>query len=683
MTNNLPKISKAYQYKLISAIVSVSAFFLIYLLLILISLLMIFLLGYGAVKLLTIKVNYFTIFGAAGLFSVGLFVFIFLIRFIFRKNDYSTRHLIEVSRSHQPELFEMIDEIVTETKAHPPKKVFLSPDVNASVSYNSVFWSMFLPVKKNLTIGMGLINTTTAGELKTVLAHEFGHFSQRSMKVGGYVNQAEKIIFETVYNNKDYENFIMEFSGSNAFFKIFGLISVSFINAFQYILKSISNFLFKNHASLQREMEYHADAISTFVTNPEEQISSLLRLELSDAAFNYAVNFYIESKQKYLPKNLYENQVSLMKIFSERNNHPYANGLPRIDIGDLTRYNKSRIEIEDQWSSHPDIAKRVERIKRNETRNTARNHKPAGAIIKGYEKICETLTAKYLTLLQIKNVGEVIDGNTFTTLYLENNIYQNLISGFNGYYERHNPILEDPETLIEDSGPDHEADLFSDKKVSLVYEKAGIEQDLQTLQYLATQPKEIKTFRYNGALHKSKQAVDIIPQLENELKNVTAELRENDKSIFKYYYHIGSNEHRMSLISKYKKMSAIDKEFDEFQASLNEFIGYLQFMAVTLPFEEIRKHRAKLLKAEKPFKQKIRNLLESSAYKELITDEESRILQQFADSEYIYFNNNRYLQNEVDSVSLLIEKYQALLNTYYLNTKQELLKLQLEISKVY
>jgi hypothetical protein len=54
--------------------------------------------------------------------------------------------------------------------------------------------------------------------------------------VGGYVNQAEKIIFETVYNNKDYENFIMEFSG-NAIFKFFGLISVSFINAFQSVLK--------------------------------------------------------------------------------------------------------------------------------------------------------------------------------------------------------------------------------------------------------------------------------------------------------------------------------------------------------------------------------------------------------------------------------------------------------------
>lgn len=161
MTNNLPKISSAYQSKLVSAIISISVFFLIYLILILASLLMIFLLGYGAIQMLSISFNYFTILGAAGLLSVGVFVFIFLVKFIFRKNHYSTRHLLEVNRSHQPELFAIIDEIVAETKVKAPQKVFLSPEVNASVSYNSIFWSMFLPVKKNLTIGVGLINSTS------------------------------------------------------------------------------------------------------------------------------------------------------------------------------------------------------------------------------------------------------------------------------------------------------------------------------------------------------------------------------------------------------------------------------------------------------------------------------------------------------------------------------------------
>jgi Zn-dependent protease with chaperone function len=56
-----------------------------------------------------------------------------------------------------------------------------------------------------------------------------------------------------------------------------------------------SDFLFKNNASLRREMEFHADAVATYVTNPKEQASSLLRLELSNAAFNNAFMFYADS----------------------------------------------------------------------------------------------------------------------------------------------------------------------------------------------------------------------------------------------------------------------------------------------------------------------------------------------------------------------------------------------------
>ncbi|WP_294301564.1 M48 family metallopeptidase [uncultured Chryseobacterium sp.] len=244
MTNNLPPISSAYRSKLITAIISITVFFIVYLALILISLFMIFLLGYGAIKLVMLHANYFTAVIALGLISIGLIVFYFLIKFIFIKNAYGTRHLIEVDRQNQPELFMLIDEIILEMKVSRPGKVFLSPEVNASVSYSSPFWSMFLPVKKNLTIGIGLVNTVTVGELKTVLAHEFGHFSQRSMKIGGYVNQAEKIIFDTVYNNKDFENSIKHGSGHWAF-QMSGIISVGFISAFQYILKIFSDFFLR------------------------------------------------------------------------------------------------------------------------------------------------------------------------------------------------------------------------------------------------------------------------------------------------------------------------------------------------------------------------------------------------------------------------------------------------------
>ncbi|SHF89957.1 M48 family metalloprotease [Chryseobacterium sp. OV279] len=680
--NNLPKMSAAYRSKLTSAIVSISIFFIVYLILIAVSLFLIVLLGYGAYSILALKISYYTLIAAAGLASIGIFVFYFMIKFIFKTNNYTTRHLVEITRSQQPELFSIIDNIVTETQVKAPKKVFFSPDVNASVSYNSIFWSMFFPVRKNLTIGLGLINSTSTGELKTILAHEFGHFSQRSMKVGGYVHHAQKIVYETVYNNKEYENMIMSFSG-NTFFTLFGAISVGFINVFQFILKKVSSFLFQKHASLSREMEYHADAVSTFLTNPEEQISSLLRIELSDSAFHYSFNFYTQSEQKYLPKNLYKNHTSLLEIFSERNNHPYINGLPKVDEEDLTRYNKTKIEIQDQWASHPDTVKRIERIRNNTTRNIQENHELAKNIIRGYDDICEVMTRKYLTLHQVKNVGEVIDNEKFTELYIEKYPYQYLSSNFNGYYEAHNPLLENIETIIKDSDPIMGSeDLFSDRKVSLIYEKAGIESDLQTLAYLKANPKEIKTFRYGENLYKAKDATKLIPELESELLKVKTALTKNDEDIFRYYFSKADQHDQSILLGKYKKFGIIDKEFDRFQEALTEFAAYLQFMTVTLPFEEIRKHRAKLLKAEASFKKNLNDFIENSNYKESLTEESRSILKSYLEASYIYFNHDKYQEPEVETVFAVVNEFQKILNEYYLELKKDLLTFQDSFSKL-
>lgn len=681
MTNNLPPISTAYRSKLISAIASISIFFFVYFLLILISLGLIFLLGYGAVKIIALHANYLTVVLALGLFSIGLIVFYFLIKFIFIKNNDSTRHLIEIDRKTQPQLFAIIDEIVTEAAVKMPGKVFLSPDVNASVSYNSIFWSMFLPVKKNLTIGIGLINSTTVGELKAVLAHEFGHFSQKSMKVGGYVNQAEKIIFDTVYNNREYEQTIKNGSGYWAF-QLAGWISVSFISLFQYILKFFSDFIFKNNASLRREMEFHADAVATYVTNPKEQISSLLRLELSNAAFNSSFHLYTESNGKYLPENLFANQTALMKLFSERNNHPYKNNLPVIEEDDLTRYNRSKIEIEDQWASHPETHRRIEMIRRNKTKNNPENNELAETVIRGYDDIGKILTKKYLTLNNIKNVGEVIaDNERFIQLYTEKYPLQKVNVYFNAYYENHNPVLENIDDLIQTSEISTYDELFSDEKVSLIYEKNGAELDLFTLNQIAENPKLVKTFKYNGMLYQSKNARNLIPVLTKEVENLKSRLAENDGKIFSHYYTIADDAAKEILTDKYLKFASLDREYDTFENAVNQFIPSLQFMMITLPVEEIRKHRSVLLRNEKPFKDIVKQLVEESAYKDLLTIESKEILNNFIQSEYVYFNNDRYIQKEVDAIFTFINEYRTILNKTYTDYKDQLIDFQANIKK--
>jgi len=70
--------------------------------------------------------------------------------------------------------------------------------VNASVSYDLSLINFIIPSKKNLEIGLGLVNVLTVCELTAVLAHEFGHFTQRSMAVGRWLYIAQQIAGQIV-----------------------------------------------------------------------------------------------------------------------------------------------------------------------------------------------------------------------------------------------------------------------------------------------------------------------------------------------------------------------------------------------------------------------------------------------------------------------------------------------------
>ena len=100
---------------------------------------------------------------------------------------------IEVTATEQPRLFAFINRLADEAGAPRAHHVFLSPRVNAAVFYDLSVLNLLFPSRKNLEIGLGLVNAVTLGELKAVLAHEFGHFAQRSMAVGRWVYIAQQI----------------------------------------------------------------------------------------------------------------------------------------------------------------------------------------------------------------------------------------------------------------------------------------------------------------------------------------------------------------------------------------------------------------------------------------------------------------------------------------------------------
>src|SRR5690349_17113260 len=111
----------------------------------------------------------------AGFLAIFMFKALLFMRRGARTGD------IELGPAEHPELFAFLYRLADEARAPRPHRVYLSAQVNAAVFFDLSIANLILPSRKNLEVGLGLINVLTLGELKAVLAHEFGHFAQRTI----------------------------------------------------------------------------------------------------------------------------------------------------------------------------------------------------------------------------------------------------------------------------------------------------------------------------------------------------------------------------------------------------------------------------------------------------------------------------------------------------------------------
>src|SRR5262245_56251452 len=213
---------------------------------------------------------------------------LFLVKGFFKRQRADSSMRVEITEKEQPDLFAFIRRLCQETKAPFPHKVYLVPEVNAAVFYHSSFLHLFLPARKNLLIGLGLINRLNLSEFKAVLAHEFGHFSQSSMKLGSYVYTSNRIVCDLVYGRDWLDDVV-------AFLRCIDIRIAVFAWGFTGILWGLRKGLeglfkainFANSA-LSRQMEFNADLVAVSVTGSDALVHSLARLDFANEALMQA-----------------------------------------------------------------------------------------------------------------------------------------------------------------------------------------------------------------------------------------------------------------------------------------------------------------------------------------------------------------------------------------------------------
>ena len=303
-------------------------------------------------------------------FMAGLltgFLGVFMIKAIFFFKRGGKANAIEIKREDQPELFEFIYKVADEAKTSRPHKVFVSDMVNACVFYDISIINLIFPTRKNLEIGLGLVNTLNLGEFKAILAHEFGHFTQRSMIIGRWVYISHSIAYQIIAKRDGLDAFLRTLSGVD-----FRVAWIGWgLSILVWSIRSLSETFFKlviiTERALSREMEFNADLVAVSLTGSDALIHSLYKLQVADDAYDESIAFLNKQlKKKNKVKNVFMLQSNSIRHMAEVLNNPAYGATPTPQFTDGSKFRVFKEQIAQppkMWSTHPSNADREKNAK--------------------------------------------------------------------------------------------------------------------------------------------------------------------------------------------------------------------------------------------------------------------------------------------------------------------------------
>lgn len=283
-----------------------------------------------------------------------------------------------VSPQDAPELWAAVTELAAVADTAAPDEIRLVSDVNAAVSEEARLLGL-LPGPRRLYLGIPLLMGLDVAQLRSVLAHELGHYSRSHTRLGPLTYRGQMAILGTVER----------LSGN-----IVGWVLKLY--AYLYLLVS---------AAVTRRQELEADELSVRVAGREVAQSALRELPVLDSAWSFYENAYLAPGW----------EVGLA---------PTTEGF-FVGFGDLLAGRKGELDAmraedppteQSRWDSHPSIAARVAAMDRMADAAVTRDRRPATVLVPGIEVAARVLAEEVVAFGDRRRVGWEELTATATTL---------------------------------------------------------------------------------------------------------------------------------------------------------------------------------------------------------------------------------------------------------------------------
>ncbi len=319
---------------------------------------------------------------------VGLLLVLFMLNSLFSK--WRVVHLaVPISHLDHPEIFRFLGQLCQSMGAPIPSRIDVTLDINASAGLREGLRSFF----RNdiaLTFGLPVAAGLTCREFASLMAHELGHFNQRTaMRCWFLISNINGWLARAVYPDDGYDWIYNDGEGgSSLLVMIIALPIMGVIRSVLWLLLLLSHAL---SSFMSRQMEFHADACEVAVGGTAGALALTRKMLVLHACADQAG---LQLRNRIAPK--YPDDLSsYIAMLSAQ-----CAGETQGDLLSRTRKKKTR-----WFESHPSHAERMARATAAAEPGIIQDDRPATVLFNNFPELSKALT---LMAYQISRRGTPI-----------------------------------------------------------------------------------------------------------------------------------------------------------------------------------------------------------------------------------------------------------------------------------
>jgi Zn-dependent protease with chaperone function len=496
---------------------------------------------------------------------IGLFValpsllfFLFLVKGFFKTSQKDRSVRVEITADDQPLLFDFIERLCEDTGAPLPRKVYISHEVNAAVMTHTGITSLFWPTGKDLLIGLGLVNILNLSEFKSVLAHEFGHFAQKSTRLGGYVYTANGIIYDLVVGRDWFDQAIEGMKrvpavGQASLVMVLGWAIYGLVWSLRKVLEGTFFLINLMHRSLSRQMEFNADLVAVSVAGSDAGIHALYRLTFCDEIWGQTIkDLRAAADHKLYTADLFYHLNHAANFLRKQKKDPKLGEPPPLpeDVHETPDLFKPEDDGTPQmWATHPSNYDREQNAKAYYIRSNL-DHRSAWVLFKAPQELREEVTYRYYRFYKVIKKDQPLDPPGEVQAFIDEEHAETTYDPrYHGLYDSRYIEIEDLDELVDEA----KKAAWDEGRLERVHLKLydnelkewmggynGRREEYRLLSGLVNGELELKEddLEFRGRHYDVREAKRLLKKVDKELEEDRQYLEGVDRRAFLVYYQM-------------------------------------------------------------------------------------------------------------------------------------------------